>query len=179
MLDGDNLRHGLNSDLGFSPSERAENVRRVAHVARLLADAGTIAIVSLISPYAADRQEARRIHEDSGIEFLEVFVNTPLEECERRDPKGLYARAREGSILGFTGVGAPTRCRSLRTSSCIRTRSSSRPLVEQLVDALKQRGVLRGPAHGPSADDRRSRIRLPATAVTAPADRRSSGRATR
>src|SRR5205823_3797052 len=94
LLDGDNLRHGLNRDLGFSPEDRAHNVQRVAHVAQLLADAGTIAIVSLISPYVADRQAARRIHEEAGIDFVEVFVNTPLPECERRDPKGLYARAR-------------------------------------------------------------------------------------
>ncbi len=107
LLDGDNLRHGLNSDLGFRPNDRAENVRRVAHVARLLADAGTIAIVSLISPYAADRLVARQIHEQGEIGFLEVFVNTSLEECERRDPKGLYARARRGEIPGFTGIDAP------------------------------------------------------------------------
>jgi bifunctional enzyme CysN/CysC len=142
LLDGDNLRHGLNSDLGFSPSERAENVRRVAHVARLLADAGTIAIVSLISPYAADRHEARRIHEDAGIEFLEVFVNTPLEECERRDPKGLYARAREGTILGFTGVGAPYEP-PLAPDLELRTAEYRlEGLVEQLVAALKERGLL-------------------------------------
>jgi len=152
VLDGDNLRHGLNSDLGFSPSERTENVRRVAHVARLLADAGTIAIVSLISPYAADRQEARRIHEDSGIEFLEVFVNTPLEECERRDPKGLYARAREGTILGFTGVGAPYEAPLAADVELHPDTFELGALVEQLVEALEQRGVLLGPAHGPSAD---------------------------
>ena len=142
LLDGDNLRHGLNSDLGFSPSERAENVRRVAHVARLLADAGTIAIVSLISPYAADRQEARRIHEEAGIEFLEVFVNTPLEECERRDPKGLYARAREGTILGFTGVGAPYEPPLAPDLELRAAEFRLEGLVEQLVAALKERGLL-------------------------------------
>jgi len=106
-LDGDNLRHGLNSDLGFDPGDRAENIRRVAHVASLFADSGTIAIVSLISPYAVDRQLARSVHEQNGLEFLEVFVDTPLQECERRDPKGLYARAREGKVRGFTGIDAP------------------------------------------------------------------------
>ena len=97
-LDGDNLRHGLNADLGFSPEDRAENVRRTAEAAKLLADAGTIAIVSLVSPYAADRAAARRVHEEAGLDFVEVFVDTPLEECERRDPKGLYAKARAGEI---------------------------------------------------------------------------------
>jgi bifunctional enzyme CysN/CysC len=104
-LDGDNLRHGVNEDLGFSHEDRAENVRRAAHIALLMADAGSVAIVSLISPYADDRALARRIHADAGIEFVEVFVNTPLEECERRDPKGLYARARAGELPDFTGVG--------------------------------------------------------------------------
>jgi adenylyl-sulfate kinase len=103
-LDGDNLRHGLNGDLGFDPADRAENVRRTAHTARLLAEAGTIAIVSLVSPYAADRRLARELHERDGVQFLEVFIDTPLQECERRDPKGLYARARAGDLHGLTGV---------------------------------------------------------------------------
>jgi bifunctional enzyme CysN/CysC len=107
VLDGDNLRHGLNGDLGFDQASRSENVRRAAHVARLFADAGVVALVSLISPYAADRRIARRIHEDAGIPFTEVFVDTPIEECERRDPKGLYARARAGEVRGFTGVDDP------------------------------------------------------------------------
>ncbi|HEV2061245.1 MAG TPA: adenylyl-sulfate kinase [Solirubrobacteraceae bacterium] len=106
-LDGDNLRHGLNADLGFSAEDRAENVRRTAHVAQLLADSGVVAIPSLVSPYRADRDLARRVHEEAGVPFLEVFVDTPVEECERRDPKGLYARARAGEIKGFTGVDDP------------------------------------------------------------------------
>jgi bifunctional enzyme CysN/CysC len=107
LLDGDNLRHGINGNLGFSPDDRAENVRRAAHVAALLADSGSVALVSLVSPYAADRDLARKICEEREIDFFEVFVNTPLEECERRDPKGLYAKARAGEISGFTGVDAP------------------------------------------------------------------------
>jgi adenylyl-sulfate kinase len=103
-LDGDNLRHGLNGDLGFDGAGRAENVRRTAHVAALLADSGAVAIVSLVSPYAADRAAARVAHEQLGVPFVEVFVDTPLHECERRDPKGLYARARRGEIAGFTGI---------------------------------------------------------------------------
>ena len=105
LLDGDNLRHGLNADLGFSPEDRAENVRRTAHVARLFADAGVVAIVCLISPYRSDRALAREAH--AGLPFLEVFVDTPLDVCEARDPKGLYARARAGEIRDFTGVDAP------------------------------------------------------------------------
>jgi bifunctional enzyme CysN/CysC len=107
LLDGDNLRHGLNGDLGFSASDRDENVRRVAHVARLFADAGMVAIVPLISPYRAARDDARRLHGGAGLRFVEVHVDTPLAECERRDPKGLYAKARAGEITGMTGVDDP------------------------------------------------------------------------
>jgi bifunctional enzyme CysN/CysC len=107
MLDGDNLRHGLNADLGFSEEDRAENVRRVGEVSRILAEAGTVSIVSLVSPYKAERDKVRAAHEEAGVPFFEVFVDTPLEECERRDPKGLYAKARAGEITNLTGVGAP------------------------------------------------------------------------
>jgi bifunctional enzyme CysN/CysC len=106
-LDGDNLRHGLNGDLGFSAEDRTENVRRVAEVARLFADAGVVAIVPLISPYREGREDARRLHEAAGLTFLEVFVDAPLGVCEARDPKGLYAKARAGEIVGFTGVDDP------------------------------------------------------------------------
>jgi bifunctional enzyme CysN/CysC len=106
-LDGDNLRHGLNGNLGFSAEDRAENVRRTAHVARLFADAGTIAIASLVSPYVSDRAAARASHDELELDFVEVFVDTPLEECERRDPKGLYAKARAGEISGMTGIDDP------------------------------------------------------------------------
>jgi bifunctional enzyme CysN/CysC len=107
VLDGDNLRHGLNGDLGFSAEDRAENVRRTAEVAALLADAGVVAIAALVSPYRADRDAARAAHARRGLPFLEVHVCTSLEECERRDPKGLYARARAGELSNLTGVGAP------------------------------------------------------------------------
>jgi len=107
LLDGDNLRHGLNADLGFSAEDRSENVRRVGEVAKLLADAGMIAIVSLISPYAADRAQARDLHGSSTLPFLEIFVDTPIEICEARDPKGMYAKARAGEITHFTGVDDP------------------------------------------------------------------------
>jgi adenylyl-sulfate kinase len=107
ILDGDNLRHGLNGDLGFSAADRAENVRRTAEVSALLADAGVVVLVALVSPYRADRDAARAVHAARGLPFLEVHVATPLEECERRDPKGLYARARAGEISGLTGVDDP------------------------------------------------------------------------
>ena len=107
LLDGDNIRHGLNGDLGFSAADRDENVRRVAHVARLFADAGVVAVVPLISPYRAARQVARDLHAAADLPFYEVFVDTPLEVCEERDPKGLYARARAGEITGMTGIDDP------------------------------------------------------------------------
>ncbi|NLE81346.1 MAG: adenylyl-sulfate kinase [Rhodococcus sp.] len=106
-LDGDNLRHGLNADLGFSAQDRAENVRRVGAVAQLFADSGAIAIASLISPYREDRRRVRKQHDDAGIAFVEVFVDTPIEQCEARDPKGMWAKARQGEITGFTGVDDP------------------------------------------------------------------------
>lgn len=107
LLDGDNLRFGLNSDLGFSAEDRDENVRRVAHVARLFADAGVIAIVPLVSPYRAARALAREIHEAADLPFAEIFVDTPLAVCEARDPKGLYRKARAGEITGMTGIDDP------------------------------------------------------------------------
>jgi len=107
LLDGDNLRHGLNGDLGFDTASRNENIRRVAEVARLFADAGVIALVPVISPYRAGRDHARSIHADVGLPFTEVFVDTPIAICEQRDPKGLYSKARAGEIKGFTGIDDP------------------------------------------------------------------------
>jgi adenylyl-sulfate kinase len=105
VLDGDNIRHGLGSDLGFSAADRAENIRRVAEVARLFAEAGIICISAFISPYRAGRDYARQVTPPG--RFLEVFVNAPLDVCERRDPKGLYARARANAVKDFTGISAP------------------------------------------------------------------------
>ncbi|MEO0511626.1 MAG: adenylyl-sulfate kinase [Planctomycetota bacterium] len=106
-LDGDNVRHGLNGDLGFSAADREENVRRVGEVSRLLADAGVLCLSSFISPYRRDRERVRAMHADAGLVFLEVFVDTPIEVCEGRDPKGLYKKARAGEIKGFTGIDDP------------------------------------------------------------------------
>mmetsp|Transcript_92109 Transcript_92109/g.144566 ORF Transcript_92109/g.144566 Transcript_92109/m.144566 type:complete len:240 (-) Transcript_92109:203-922(-) len=106
-LDGDNLRFGLNRDLGFSPEDRKENVRRVSEVSRLFAEAGAIVIAGLISPYSADRAYAREVHVNASLPFMEVFVDAPLATVEDRDPKGLYKKARAGQIKGFTGIDAP------------------------------------------------------------------------
>ncbi|HEY1690267.1 MAG TPA: adenylyl-sulfate kinase [Solirubrobacteraceae bacterium] len=106
-LDGDNLRHGICGDLGFTHEDRIENVWRVGQLARLFADAGTVALVSLVSPYATCRERVRELHERDGLAFVEVFVDTPTLECERRDPKGLYAKAQAGELSGLTGVDDP------------------------------------------------------------------------
>jgi bifunctional enzyme CysN/CysC len=105
LLDGDNVRHGINKDLGFTPEDRVENIRRIAEVAQLMVDAGLIVLVSAISPYRSERRSARELF--ARAEFMEVFVDAPLEECERRDPKGLYRKARAGMIRNFTGIDAP------------------------------------------------------------------------
>jgi bifunctional enzyme CysN/CysC len=104
LLDGDNLRHGLNADLGFADRDRTENVRRAGEVAAMFAEAGSLALIALICPFAEDRQLIRTLHEQAEIPFAEIFVDTSIEECERRDPKGLYARARAGQLPGFTGI---------------------------------------------------------------------------
>ena len=139
-LDGDNLRHGLNGDLGFSRDARAENVRRTAHVARLMADSGAVVIVSLVSPYTVDRELARSVHAEDGLDFLEVYVNTPVVECERRDPKGLYGAARRGEIKGFTGVDDPYEPPDAPDLEC--RPSGVEEQVEQIIEALRERGVL-------------------------------------
>jgi len=106
-LDGDNVRHGLNNNLGFSAEDREENIRRIGEVAKLFADSGCLTLTSFISPYAADRDRARQAHEEGNLPFFEVFVDTPLDVCEERDPKGLYKKARAGEIKGFTGIDDP------------------------------------------------------------------------
>jgi adenylylsulfate kinase len=105
VLDGDNIRHGLNKDLGFSPDDRKENIRRIAEVANLFVDAGIVAVTAFISPYLSDRDKARSIFREG--DFIEIYVRCSLSECERRDPKGLYKKARAGEILEFTGISAP------------------------------------------------------------------------
>ena len=107
LLDGDTMRHGLCGDLGFSSEDRHENIRRLLHVSTLLADAGVVALCAVISPFRKDRDAVRAQYEKQGLRFIEVFVDAPIETCEQRDPKGLYAKARAGEILDFTGIDAP------------------------------------------------------------------------
>ncbi len=107
VLDGDNVRHGLNKNLGFSAEDRAENIRRIGEVAKLFADSGLLTVTSFISPYRADRDQVRALHEAADVPFLEVYVEAPLAVAEERDPKGLYQKARAGEIKGFTGIDDP------------------------------------------------------------------------
>jgi bifunctional enzyme CysN/CysC len=144
LLDGDNLRHGLNGDLGFDEDARRENVRRTAHVARLLADSGTVALVSLVSPYAAGREAAAALHAADDLEFIEIFVDAPLELCEQRDPKGLYARARAGELAGLTGVGAPYEAPA-EPDLVLGTREETvEREVERVLELLAARGLISG-----------------------------------
>jgi adenylylsulfate kinase len=106
-LDGDNVRLGINKNLGFSEQDRKENIRRIGEVAKLFGDAGLISLSSFISPYKIDRDEVRQLHDQAGLDFIEVFVDCPLEEAEKRDPKGLYKKARAGEIKNFTGIDDP------------------------------------------------------------------------
>jgi adenylyl-sulfate kinase len=136
LLDGDNVRHGLNGDLGFSDKDRQENIRRVAHVAKLFWDANLITLVSFISPFKAERALAREL---IGADFVEVFVDTPLEVCEQRDVKGLYKKARAGEIASFTGISSPYEAPE---SPEIRLRTADEALdatVAQVLEYLKSR----------------------------------------
>lgn len=145
MLDGDNLRHGLNKDLGFTPEARVENVRRVAEVAHLMVDAGLIVLVCVISPFQSERQFARSLFDEG--EFLEVFVDTTLDECERRDPKGLYRKARAGEIVNFTGIDSPYEVPEDAELHLLTAGLRPEQLAEQVVDQL-----LAGLAHAPRSD---------------------------
>lgn len=141
VLDGDNVRFGLNGDLGFSHVDRTENVRRVGEVARLMADAGLVVSVPVISPYRADRRRVRAMHEQAGIAFHEVFVDTPLEVCESRDPKGLYARARAGEITGFTGIDDPYQAPENPEANIDTTANTVDEAVERLMGLVQQPGA--------------------------------------
>jgi bifunctional enzyme CysN/CysC len=141
LLDGDNLRHGLNGDLGFDDVARAENVRRTAHVARLLSESGTFALVSLVSPFRADREAAAALHRKDDVGFLEIYVNAPLELCEERDPKGLYARARSGELDGMTGVSAPYE-EPVAPDLVLCSDESVEQEVENVISLLRSRGLL-------------------------------------
>ena len=137
VLDGDNLRHGLNADLGFTMADRAENLRRLAHIATLLADSGQIVLVPAISPLEEHRALARKVHAEQGYGFLEVFCDTPLEDCERRDPKGLYAKARRGEITHFTGIDSPYQ-RPKNPDLRLTCEHSVDDLAQQVVDMIAE-----------------------------------------
>jgi bifunctional enzyme CysN/CysC len=143
IIDGDNIRHGVNKDLGFTAADRVENMRRVAEIARLLADAGLIVIVSLISPFVRERAMAREIVGE--MEFLEVFVDAPLAVCEARDPKHLYAKARSGAIVNFTGIDAPYEPPPEPDLVLHTADNSPDALGERLITQLQHRGIIRQP----------------------------------
>jgi bifunctional enzyme CysN/CysC len=140
VLDGDNVRHGLNRDLGFSEADRVENIRRVSEVAALFADAGLVVLVSFISPYRAER-DAARARVDAG-EFIEVYVDTALDECRRRDPKGLYAKADAGLIRNFTGLDAPYEAPAHPEVHLHTAEAEPTALADQVVDALRHWGIV-------------------------------------
>lgn len=143
VLDGDNIRHGLNKNLGFSAADRAENIRRIGEVAKLFGDCGVITITSFVSPYRADRDGVRALHEAAKLPFIEVFVDTPVDLCEQRDPKGLYKKARAGEIKGFTGVDDPYEA-PLKPEIVLKTGEKKlEECVAQLADELRKRGILK------------------------------------
>ena len=142
VLDGDNVRHGLNSDLGFSPQDRQENIRRLAEVVRLFTEAGIIVLTAFISPYRADRENARRLHPRE--DFFEIYCRCSLEVCEQRDPKGLYKKARAGDLREFTGVSAPYE-EPLSPEIIIDTdQASLEACAEKIIRVLGTKGVLGG-----------------------------------
>ena len=141
-LDGDNIRMGLNKNLGFSAEDRAENIRRIGEVAKLFADAGIITVTSFISPYRADRDMVRKLHEDAKIPFIEVHVSCPIEEAEKRDPKGLYKKARAGQIKGFTGIDDPFEAPEKPELDLPTHKLSVEESVVVLLTELEKRGLL-------------------------------------
>jgi adenylylsulfate kinase len=141
-LDGDNVRMGINRNLGFSAEDRTENIRRIGEVAKLFADSGVIALSSFISPYAADRDQVRALHESAGMDFIEVFVDCPLRNAEERDPKGLYKKARAGEIKNFTGIDDPYEPPSSPEIHLHSERQSLDEEVAQILALLRERGII-------------------------------------
>ena len=139
VLDGDNVRHGLNKDLGFSGNDRTENLRRVAEVSKLMVEAGLIVIVSFISPFKKDRDFARSLFSENA--FIEIFIDTPLEKCEERDVKGLYAKARTGEVQNFTGINSPYE-RPVNPEIHLNTNSTPDEAVNKIMSYLKQHSIL-------------------------------------
>lgn len=146
-LDGDNVRTGLNRDLAFSPEDRIENIRRIGEVARLFRDAGIINLTAFISPYRQDRDMARHLSQRDDSDFLEVFVDAPLEVCEQRDPKGLYKKARAGSIPNFTGISAPYEAPENPEIHVHTGEASIEDGVNQIIDYLCANGYIEAQLH--------------------------------
>lgn len=141
LLDGDNVRHGLNKDLGFSDEDRVENIRRIGEMSKLFADAGLLVLSAFISPFRADRQLVRELVEES--EFVEVFMDTPLEECERRDPKGLYKKARSGEIRNFTGIDSAYEKPELPEITLNTAEQTVEEAVAKVVDYLETHQIIK------------------------------------
>lgn len=141
-LDGDNVRLGINRNLGFSAEDRTENIRRVGEVAKLFVDSGVIALSSFISPYTADRDQVRSLHEEAGMDFIEVYVDCPLADAEARDPKGLYKKARAGEIKNFTGIDDPYEAPPSPEIHLHSERQSLDEEVAEILALLRERGII-------------------------------------
>jgi adenylylsulfate kinase len=141
-LDGDNVRMGINKNLGFSAEDRTENIRRIGEVAKLFVDSGVIALSSFISPYAADRDQVRALHEEAGMDFIEVYVDCSLEAAESRDPKGLYKKARAGEIKNFTGIDDPYEAPPKPEIHLHSDRQTLAEEVDQILSVLRERGII-------------------------------------
>ena len=142
VLDGDNIRHGLNKNLGFSAADREENIRRIGEVAKLFADCSVVTMTSFISPYRKDRDIVRELHKAGGLPFIEVHVNTPIETCEQRDPKGLYQKARAGQLKGFTGVDDPYEPPLKPELTIDATNTSPQQATVLLLEYLEKQGII-------------------------------------
>src|SRR3982750_2590757 len=142
VLDGDNIRHGLNKNLGFSAADREENIRRIGEVAKLFADCGVLTMTSFISPYRKDRELVRTLHQEAGLPFVEVYMATPIETCEQRDPKGLYKKARAGQLKGFTGVDDPYEAPLQPELALDATGTSPQEAAVILLQYLERQGIV-------------------------------------
>jgi len=142
VLDGDNIRHGLNKNLGFSAADREENIRRIGEVAKLFADCGVITMTSFISPYRKDRDTVRSLHEAAKVPFIEVHLNTPIGTCEQRDPKGLYKKARAGELKNFTGIDDPYEAPAKAELTIDATTTSPQQATVLLLEYLEKQGII-------------------------------------
>ena len=142
VLDGDNIRHGLNKNLGFSAADREENIRRIGEVAKLFADGGIIAMTSFISPYRKDRDNVRALHAQAKLPFIEIHVNTPISTCEQRDPKGLYKKARAGELKNFTGIDDPYEAPTTPELTIDATNTTPQQATLMLLEYLEQQQII-------------------------------------